>query len=99
MADLSRRQFLRATGGCAGLTTASLLSSLLNLSLTRSALASISGLDGYKALVCVFQLGGNDSFNMLTPYEGGEYADYASVRSNLKLAHADLLPIADGGAP
>jgi uncharacterized protein (DUF1501 family) len=83
------------SGGCAALTSASLLSSVLNLSLTRSALAQVGGLGGYKALVCLFLRGGADTFNVLAPCEPSEYADYASVRGNLALAHGDLLPISD----
>ena len=47
----------------------------------------------YKALVCVFLHGGNDSFNMLMPYEDGisnpaftdEYAAYQAARTSLTL--------------
>lgn len=56
-------------------------------------MAALTGITGYKALVCVFQRGGNDSFNMLTPYEPGEYADYATVRGSLALPSEALLPI------
>ncbi|MEE8508084.1 MAG: DUF1501 domain-containing protein, partial [Myxococcota bacterium] len=67
----------------------------MNLSLTKSALSAVSDVTGYKALVCVFLAGGNDSFNMLAPYEPAEYDDYAAVRANLALARQDLLPIRD----
>ena len=93
--SVSRRDFLRLSGGCAALTSTSLLSAVLNLSLTKSALSAVSDVTGYKALVCVFLAGGNDSFNMLAPYEPGEYDDYAAVRANLALARQDLLPIRD----
>lgn len=39
----------------------------------------------YKALVCVFLFGGNDSFNMLIPAETDEYKVYKKSRSNLAL--------------
>src|SRR5919109_772247 len=47
----------------------------------------------YKALVCIFLLGGNDSGNMLIPYD--DYATYAAVRQNagLALPQSSLLPI------
>jgi uncharacterized protein (DUF1501 family) len=47
----------------------------------------------YKALVCVFLFGGNDSFNMVVPRSSAEYGVYASSRQNLAVAQADLLPI------
>ena len=91
---LSRRDFLRASGGCAALTSTSILSTLLNLHLTRSA-AAAQTVSGYKALVCLFQHGGNDSFNMLVPTDPGAYADYQTARGNLALAKGDLLQISD----
>src|SRR4029434_613926 len=47
----------------------------------------------YKALVCIFLFGGNDSGNMIVPYD--DYAAYASVReeSGLALPQSSLLPI------
>ena len=49
--------------------------------------------DDYKALVCVFLHGGNDSFNMLVPNTTAEYNAYAVSRQNLALLQSDLLPI------
>jgi len=47
----------------------------------------------YRALVCVFLFGGNDSFNMLVPRSGAEYNAYAASRQNLAIDQAALLPI------
>ena len=47
----------------------------------------------YRALVCVFLHGGNDSFNMLVPNTGPEYDIYAASRQNLSIAKEELLPI------
>lgn len=47
----------------------------------------------YKALVCVFLFGGNDSFNMLVPRSDAEYNVYAASRQNLAIAQNDLLPV------
>jgi len=47
----------------------------------------------YKALVCVFLFGGNDSFNMLVPRSDAEYNVYAASRQNLAIPKDDLLPI------
>ena len=47
----------------------------------------------YRALVCVFLFGGNDSFNMLVPRSAAEYGAYATSRAGLAVAQTDLLPI------
>lgn len=39
----------------------------------------------YKALVCVFLSGGNDSHNMVVPLNGTDYAAYKSARGTLAL--------------
>ncbi len=90
---LDRRSFLRFAGGCGALSSTSLLSTLVNLKLTNTAVAAGGDTSGYKAMVCVFLLGGIDSYNILTPFEGTEYTDYTSVRGNLALPQAQLLEI------
>ncbi len=47
----------------------------------------------YKALVCVFLLGGNDSWSMVVPTSTAEYNAYAASRQNLAIAADALLPI------
>lgn len=47
----------------------------------------------YRALVCVFLFGGNDSFNMVVPRSDAEYGVYANARNELAVAQADLLAI------
>lgn len=47
----------------------------------------------YKALVCVFLFGGNDSYNMVVPRSNPEYNVYAASRQNMAIAQQDLLPI------
>lgn len=96
MPKLERRDFLRLSGGCAALSSTSLLSTLVNLKLTNTAAAAAASegdLSGYKALVCIFFLGGYDSYNVLAPYEQNEHDDYVSARTNLALPRADLLEI------
>ena len=51
------------------------------------------GFSDYRALVCVFLFGGNDSFNMLVPRSNAEYGVYADARQNLAVDQGDLLPI------
>ncbi len=78
-----------------------LLNTLLNLRLAGSVAAVTTPSAGqYRALVCIFQSGGNDSFNMLTPFAGPSataadaYAEYAASRSTLRLRK-----LAEGGQP
>lgn len=79
-----RRDFLKMAGGCAALTNTSLLSTIFNLSATNAAVAeNVSGLTGYKAIVCVFLFGGNDSYNMLSPLTPGEREDYLDARGGV----------------
>jgi uncharacterized protein (DUF1501 family) len=54
---------------------------LLNLSAVGSAAAqSASSSSGYKALVCIFLLGGNDSNNMLLATDQGSFSQYWTSR-------------------
>ena len=78
---ISRRQFI-GQANCAAVGTASLLSSLLSLRLTAGA-ASASNFTDYKALVCLFLNGGNDSFNMLVPRQQSAYNEYEQVRGGV----------------
>jgi uncharacterized protein (DUF1501 family) len=47
----------------------------------------------YKALVCVFLFGGNDSNNMVIPFDNAGYGAYTAARGGLALAQNQLLPI------
>ena len=87
---ISRRSFLRR-GACATLGLGGLASQLFHLRVANAALSNAS-FDDYKALVCIFQFGGNDNGNTLIPYDGGPqtYADYAAARGNLVIPLADL---------
>jgi uncharacterized protein (DUF1501 family) len=97
----TRRDVLRTLGGCAAMSQTAMLSTLLNLKLTRAAVAAHHYTD-YKALVCLFLHGGIDSYNVLVPV--GEsitdtikqpYNDYLLARSTLALSEPSLLPITD----
>ncbi len=48
---------------------------------------------GYKALVCVFLYGGNDSFNMIVPRDANSYGAYAKARQSLAVGKKSLLSI------
>ena len=49
--------------------------------------------DDYRALVCIFLFGGNDSDNTIVPVSA-QYDQYAAVRGDLAIARPDLLPMA-----
>jgi uncharacterized protein (DUF1501 family) len=52
----------------------------------------------YKALVCIYLAGGNDSNNMIVPVDTARYTAYQTLRSGLALTGSKLLsPIADAG--
>jgi uncharacterized protein (DUF1501 family) len=87
----TRRDFLRLA--CCSAATTSLVSGLSKFGLV-SALAQ--GSADYKALVCIFLFGGNDSNNMIIPIDAN-YAKYQSVRANLALPQASILPLQSNG--
>lgn len=92
---ISRRRFLRQSGALA-LGTSAMVSALANMKVYGMMNAMESGAgdgDDYRALVCFFFLGGNDSYNMLVPRSGPLYDQYAITRSNLALPSSDILPI------
>lgn len=81
----SRRQFL-GQSSCAAVSSIPVLNTLLNLSMAEKISAVTAPTGGeYRALVCIFLSGGNDSFNMLVPREASAYAQYFATRSNLAL--------------
>ena len=86
----SRRQFL-GQASCAAITASPLLSTLFNLKMAGN-LSAAPGED-YRALVCIFLAGGNDSFNMLIPTEASSYGGYTAARSNLALTRESILPL------
>jgi uncharacterized protein (DUF1501 family) len=89
----SRRTFLRCCcslgAGTAG----------LHLARLGAVSASAQTTSGYKAIVCVFLFGGNDSNNTVVPLSASGYGAYSSVRRGLAIPQAQLRPItAAGGA-
>lgn len=83
--NTSRRHFLGQTGA---LTASALAASLGRWGIES---ASAQAPTDYKALVCVFLFGGNDSNNMVIPYD--DYGSYAAVRTNVNIPQAQLLQI------
>lgn len=93
---LTRRTFIRhstlvATAGATGLARLSQI----------NAHAQAAASD-YKALVCVFMLGGNDGHNLIVPLNGPENAAFHDARGSLALPDqsAQLLEVmTKGGVP
>lgn len=89
----SRRAFL--TRSLQALTGACLASHTgMNLALAQATLnTSSQRFNDYKALVCVFLHGGNDSFNMLVPTDNNDYQNYKDIRQALAYKQEDLLKL------
>lgn len=88
---LSRRTFLQRFGAAA-LGTTVLSRTIGELRFLNSAMAEGAPPSDYKALVCVFLNGGNDSNNMIIPTIPSEWANYSAIRSAVL-----ALPNSDGG--
>lgn len=95
-----RRDFLRSClhGALGGVSA---VSALGGLGLLNAAVAAGTGtiFPDYKALVCVFLHGGNDSFNTVVPRDATHHGIYAASRGALAVPQAGLIgldPLADG---
>lgn len=83
--SITRRSFLKGASGTA-------LSGLMPLSLSlpmNSALANTT--NHYRAMICLFLHGGNDSFNMIVPSNND--SQYANARPDIYLTNGEKLPI------
>ncbi len=97
---VNRRAFLRKSI-CAALGGASLYSALGNLRLVAAAARQNAyAFSDYKALVCIFLYGGNDSLNTIVPTSGTPHTNYLALRGNLAMTSGlhGLTPAAGGGA-
>ena len=93
----NRREFLSL---ClkGGVSMAALTS--MQLKAMTSLATPAASADGFKALVCIFLKGGNDSFNMLIPQQGDPLAAYLNSRQNLAVSDSiaiDPVTAVDGG--
>ncbi len=76
-----RRRFLQGLGALAATGAASALFPQLELVGRALAAAPVPG--DYRALVCIFLFGGNDSYNMLIPHVQTEYDRYLTSRGGV----------------
>jgi uncharacterized protein (DUF1501 family) len=86
----TRRDFFRQAA-CAAVGSISISTMLRDLRFINTAVAQ-GPLTDYKALVCIFFGGGNDSNNLVIPTLQDEYANYAATRQNLTLNEANWNP-------
>jgi uncharacterized protein (DUF1501 family) len=92
MTDYTRRDFVRQAL-CAAVGTTAVSNALRDLRLMNAAIGqSASTITDYKALICVFLQGGNDSNNLFVPTIPAEYTNYAAIRTPVL-----ALPNTDGG--
>ncbi|MBD1556125.1 DUF1501 domain-containing protein [Vibrio sp. S9_S30] len=85
--SITRRDFLKGSSATA-------LSGMVPLSLTLPTSTALANEhNDYKALVCLFLHGGNDSFNMLIPSGGTTYSDYVAARPDIHVLPEASLPI------
>jgi uncharacterized protein (DUF1501 family) len=84
--DTSRRNFLRFGGAFA---TAAGFARFASMN------AYAQNAPNYKALVCVFMFGGNDSHNMVVPQSQSAFNAYKAIRGSLALpdGNAKLIPV------
>jgi uncharacterized protein (DUF1501 family) len=89
---LTRRDFLRRAA-CAAVGTVAMTSTIRDLRFMNAAVAQ-SNITDYKALVCIFLQGGNDSNNMILPTIQSEYNNYAAIRTPvLAIPQSAILPV------
>ena len=92
----TRRDFLRHSV-CAALGAGAMSGAIADLQRVLAGTTASGGgsrqMTDYKALVCIFLGGGNDSSNMLIP-RGTGYGEYARQRTILAVPQENLLPIA-----
>jgi uncharacterized protein (DUF1501 family) len=92
--EISRRDFIRRAA-CAAVGTVAMTSAIRDLRLMNAAVAQSNiGPNDYKALVCIFLQGGNDSNNLILPTIQSEYNNYAAIRTPvLAIPQSAILPV------
>jgi len=89
---LSRREFIRRAA-CATVGTIAMTSAIRDLRFMNAAVAQTDITD-YKALVCIFLQGGNDSNNLIIPTIQSQYNNYAAIRTPvLAIPQSAILPV------
>lgn len=89
--NLNRRHFLGLTGSLGALGASQMAGFDL------SNVANASDLSDYRALVCIYLNGGNDSNNTLVPLDAA-FGDYTKARGGLALTKDSLVPLQNNPA-
>ncbi|MEP6875882.1 MAG: DUF1501 domain-containing protein [Burkholderiales bacterium] len=76
--NAARRLFLRHAGA---LSAAGAAGAPLALNMAAIGSAAAQSASDYKALVCIFMFGGNDSLNMVLPTDTASWTNYTAVRN------------------
>src|SRR5258706_676535 len=92
--NASRRLFLRHAGAMSATVGAGAAPFALNLAALGTASAQTAS--DYRAIVCIFLFGGNDSINMVLPTDTSSWAAYSAVRNQ---APESIALLAQGVAP
>lgn len=79
--DHSRRHFIKSTAS---------LGAVASMGLPAYTLASPT--NDFRALICVYLMGGNDAINTILPLSDFHYKQYAEVRSALSVAKDEIVP-------
>jgi uncharacterized protein (DUF1501 family) len=87
--NATRRLFLRHAGALSSIGAAS---APLALNLAAIGSAAATAASDYKAIVCIFLYGGNDSINMVLPTDTSSFANYTTVRNQAPESIALLAP-------
>ena len=91
--NASRRIFMRHAGA---LSAAGAAAAPIALNMAAIGSAAAQSASDYKALVCIFMFGGNDSLNMILPTDTASWTNYTTVRNQAPDSIALLAP---GTAP
>jgi len=87
--NAARRLFLRQAGAMSLIAGAG---APLALNLAAAGSAAAAGATDYRALVCLFLFGGNDSFNMVLPTDATSWPLYSAIRNQAPDSIALLAP-------
>jgi uncharacterized protein (DUF1501 family) len=87
--NAARRIFLRHAGA---LSAAGAAAAPIALNMAAIGSAAAQSASDYKALVCIFMFGGNDSLNMVLPTDTASWTNYTAVRNQAPDSIALLAP-------
>ncbi|MDZ4288865.1 MAG: DUF1501 domain-containing protein [Prosthecobacter sp.] len=92
----TRRNFL-CRSACAGMGVTSVVNTIAHLQLLQRVMAQTPPTD-YKAIICLFLYGGNDSNNTLIPLNGLARTNYDTARYGGATPHPLHIPVSGTGA-